>query len=94
MLRKIRDFNDTKVYLVILIDDIEGLSILADAMASIGLKNMSYELYKDDITAYMMELNMPDNRYMEMMRYLQDHGYNLTQESKVGIFSRLYKIGL
>lgn len=94
MLHKIKDFNDTKVYLVILIDDFEGLSILADAMASIGLKRLSYELYKDDITAYMMELNMPYNRYLELMSYLQDHGYNLTQESKVGIFSRLYKIGL
>lgn len=94
MLHKIKDFNDTKVYMVILIDDFEGLSILADAMASIGPKRMSYELYKDDITAYMMELNMPYNRYIAMMRYLHGHGYNLTQESKVGIFSRLYKIGL
>ena len=94
MLHKIKDFNDTRVYMVILIDDFEGLSILADALVSIGLKRVSYELYKDDITAYMMELRMPYNRYLAMMRYLQDHGYNLSQESNIGIFNRLIKIGL
>ena len=94
MLHKIKDFIDTKVYMVILIDDFEGLSSLTEAIVSIGLKRASYELYKDDITAYMMELRMPYNRYLAMMRYLQDHGYNLSQESNVGIFSRLIKIGL
>lgn len=94
MLHKIKDFIDTKVYMVILIDDFEGLSSLTEAIVSIGLKRASYELYKDDITAYMMELRMHYNRYLAMMRYLQDHGYNLSQESNVGIFSRLLKIGL
>lgn len=94
MLHKIKDFIDTKVYMVILIDDFEGLSSLTEAIVSIGLKRASYELYKDDITAYMMELRMPYNRYLAMMRYLQDHGYNLSQESNIGIFSRLIKIGL
>lgn len=94
MLHKIKDFIDTKVYMVILIDDFEGLSSLTEAIVSIGLKRVSYELYKDDITAYMMELRMPYNRYLAMMRCLQDHGYNLSQESNVGIFSRLIKIGL
>lgn len=36
MLKKIRDFNDTKVGLVILVDDIVGLGILTEVIVSIG----------------------------------------------------------
>lgn len=91
ILEKIRDFNDTKVYMVILVDDIEALSTLADVIVSIGRERCTYELYKDDITAYMMEIRIPYNRYLAMMKGLQKRGWNLKMESKVDIFNRLYK---
>ena len=91
ILEKIRDFNDTKVCMIILVDDIEALSTLADVIVSIGRDRCVYELYKDDITAYMVEIRMPYNRYLAMMRGLQKRGWNLKMESKVGIFNRLYK---
>lgn len=91
ILQKIRDFNDTKVYMVILVDDIEALSTLADVIVSIGRERCTYELYKDDITAYMVEIRMPYNRYLSMMRGLQKQGYNLKPESKADIFNRLFK---
>lgn len=91
MLKKIRDFNDTKVCLVILVDDIVGLGILAEVITAIGRDRCVYELYKDDITAYMMEIRMPYNRYLAMMKGLQKRGWNLKSESKVDIFDRLYK---
>lgn len=91
ILQKIRDFNDTKVYMVILVDNIEALSTLADVIVSIGHGRCTYELYKDDITAYMMEIRMPYNRYLAMMKGLRNAGYNLKPESKADIFNRLFK---
>lgn len=91
ILEKIRDFNDNKVCLVILVDDIVGLGILAEVITAIGRDRCVYELYKDDITAYMMEIRMPYNRYLAMMKGLQKRGWNLKSESKVDIFDRLYK---
>ena len=91
ILEKIRDFNDTKVCLVILVDDIVGLGILTEVIVAIGRDRCIYELYKDDITAYMVEIRMPYNRYLAMMKGLQKRGWNLKMESKVDIFNRLYK---
>lgn len=91
VLEKIRDFNDTKVCMVILVDDIVGLCILTEVITAIGRDRCTYELYKDDITAYMMEIRIPYNRYLAMMKGLQKRGWNLKMESKVGIFNRLYK---
>ena len=36
ILEKIRDFNDTKVNMVILVDDIVGLGILTEVIVAIG----------------------------------------------------------
>lgn len=91
ILKKIRDIYDTKVDLVILVDDIVGLGILTEVIVSIGRDRCVYELYKDDITAYMVEIRMPYNRYLAMMKRLQKRGWNLKMESKVDIFNRLYK---
>lgn len=91
ILEKIRDFNDNKVCIVILVDDIVGLCILTEVITAIGRDRCVYELYKDDITAYMMEIRMPYNRYLAMMKGLQKRGWNLKSESKVDIFGRLYK---
>ena len=91
MLNKAKDFYDTSVCMVILIDNIEGLSVLAETIVSIGKERCTYEIYKDDITYYMMELRMPYNRYFAMMKGLQQRGWNLKEETKVGIFNRLYK---
>lgn len=91
ILEKIRDFNDTKVGLVILVDDIAGLCILTEVIVAIGRDRCIYELYKYDITAYMVEIRMPYNRYLVMMKGLQKRGWNLKMESRVDIFNRLYK---
>lgn len=91
ILKKIRDICDTKVYMVILVDDIVALGILTEVIVAIGRDRCVYELYKDDITAYMMEIRLPYNRYLAMMKGLQKRGWNLKMESKVDIFNRLYK---
>lgn len=92
LLNKIRDFMDTNVCMVILMDNLEQLSVLADVIVSIGRNRCNYEIYKDDITAYMMELRMPYNRYWAMLKELQSRGWNLTMESKVDIFNRMVKM--
>lgn len=92
MLNKIRDFMDTDVKMVILIDTIEDFEILASVMRTIGLNRLNYEVYKDSITNYMLELQTPYNRYLAMMQELRKSGYTLKQETKVDIFNRLKKI--
>lgn len=91
MLNKFRDFMDTQVSMIILMDDVEQLSTLAKIFQSIGRERLSYEVYKDDITAYMIEVCMPYNRYLKMMRLLIKNGYNLRSESKVDIIQRMVK---
>lgn len=92
LLNKIKDFNDTKVYMVILMDDLDQFGILVDALVSVGKDRCSYEVYKDEITTYMIELNLPYNRYLAMMQGLRDAGWTLKQETKVGIFTRMIKL--
>ena len=91
MLEKIRDFMDTDVCMIILIDNVDDLKVMANAMCHAGLGRMSYEVYKDDITAYMVEFRMPHNRYLEVMRYLRVKKYNLRPESKADVINRLIK---
>ena len=83
---------DTDVTMVILIDTIEDFEILASVMRTIGLNRLNYEVYKDTITNYMLELRMPYNRYLAMMQELRKFGYTLRPETKVDIFNRLTKI--
>lgn len=91
MLSKIRDFMDTNVDMVILIDDIEMLTVITNVIVSIGRDRCVYELYKDNITAYMIEIRMPYNRYLKLMQGLKKKGYNLRPESKADIFNRMFK---
>lgn len=91
MLLKIRDSLDTSVRMVILMDDLEQLTALAETIMSIGRDRCCYELYKNEITTYMMELRLPYNRYLAMMNELQKRGWTLKSETKVDIFNRMVK---
>lgn len=92
LFNKIKDFNDQKVYMVILMDDLDQFGVLADVIVSIGADRCSYEVYKDEIATYMMELNLPYNRYLAMIQGLRTTGWTLKQETKVGIFNRMIKL--
>lgn len=91
MLSKVKDFFDTSVSMVILMDNVEQLLALSETIVSIGRERCTYELYKDDITAYMMELRLPYNRYLAMMKGLRKRGWNLKPETKVYVFNRMVK---
>lgn len=91
MLDKIRDFGDVSVSFVILFDDIDQLSIMADVIESIGRERCSYEVYKDEITSYMMELRLPYNRYLAMMKGLRKRGWTLKPESKADVINRMIR---
>lgn len=88
---KFKDFTDTKVAMVILMDNFDQLGVLADVLVSIGTDRCSYEVYENEITAYMMEIRLPYNRYLAMMKGLHAAGWNLKQETKVDIFNRMIK---
>lgn len=91
MLNKVKDFFDTSVSMVILMDDEKQLLALSEVIVSIDRERCTYELYKDDITAYMVELRMPYNRYLAMMKGLRKKGWNLKPESKADIFNRMIR---
>ena len=92
LLDKIRDFSDTKVAMVILMDDLGQFGILADVLVSIGTDRCSYEVYKNEIAAYMIELRLPYNRYLAMMQGLRAVGWTLKPETEVDIFNRMTKL--
>lgn len=65
------DSVDTIERMVIVMDDIEGLTALAESMASAGLDRLSYEVYKDfGDCKYAVELACPKNRYNAIKRQL------------------------
>ena len=92
MLKKIRDFMDTEVCMVILVDSLEEFEVLAEVICSIGRDRIKYEAYKDDITDYMMEMRIPYNRYIAMMQGLRKRGYTMKPETMVDIFNRMVKL--
>lgn len=91
ILDKIRDFGDMPVSFVILFDDVEQLLVMAEVIESIGRERCSYEVYKDEITAYMMELRLPYNRYLAMMNGLRKRGWTLKPESRADVINRMVK---
>lgn len=91
MLQKIKDRMDTKVSMVILISTIEDFDMLANVIVDIGRERLLYDVYKNQDFTYMLEIRMPYNRYLAMMRGIQKRGYNLKQRSDVDIFNDLIK---
>ena len=91
IMSKFRDKSYTKVSMVILIDTIEDMVVMVNVLNNIGLEKSSYKFHKDNLSDCMLEIQMPYNRYREMMKLLIQKGYNLRSESKVNIFQRLHK---
>lgn len=91
LVEKIVDFMDVDVCMVILMDTLEEFSVMAETIVSIGRKRCHYEVYKNEMALYMMELRLPHNRYMAMMKELRSHGWNLKPETKVDIFNRMVR---
>lgn len=88
----LEDIYDTKCSFVILMDDLEELTVLTQSIISCDRHRFIYELYKDEITKYMMEISMPYNRYIALMDQLRKRGWTLKQETKVDIFNRMIKV--
>lgn len=89
---KVRDFSDSKVSMVILMDDIGQFQTLAEVIVSIGRERCIYEVYKHTFSLYMMELRLPYNRYLALMKGLRSRGWTLKPETRVDIFNRMIKI--
>ena len=90
-MNKFRDKSYTKVSMIILIDTIEDMVVMVNVLNNIGLERSSYKFHKDNLSDCMLEIQMPYNRYLAMMKLLIQKGYNLRSESKVNIFQRLHK---
>ena len=92
MFKKIRDYFDTKVDFVIMVDNTKGLNMLMGTFLSIGLDRIHYAVYDSiAIPGYLIEVRMPYNVYLKMMRCIQRKGYNLKTKSKIDILNELVK---
>lgn len=94
LLRKIRDFMDTSVDLVILMDSTVQVADMMHVISSIGSWRCNYQLHVERTANYIMELHLPYNRYLAMMKGLQKRGWNLKMETKVGVLNRMIRIEL
>lgn len=92
MFNKIRDLADTKVSMVIVIDNDDMKDIVVDVIKSIGKNRCVYQMYKNKGDfSYLLEIRMPYNRYFAFMRGIQKQGYNLCAESEVDVINTMFK---
>lgn len=87
IIEKLKDFNDVKVYEVVLMEDLEQLTIMAESIVACGKDRFTYEVYKNEITAYMIEMSMPYNRYLALMQNLRSE---LSKKNKYWIDKNRY----
>ena len=89
---KIRDYFDTSVAMVILMDNIEQYCIMTEVLGAVGLERCRYKYYINDDSSYILELRLPYNRYLSMMRELTKRAWTLKMKTNVGIFNTMVKI--
>lgn len=89
---KIRDFFDTSVAMVILMDNIEQYCIMKEVLGAVGLDRCCYKYYEYDDSSWLLELRLPYNRYLAMMLELTKRAWTLKAKTNVGIFNTMVKI--
>lgn len=95
MLTEIRDFMDYKVDMVILVDTDEELSVIKEVFKSIELSRLKvciHNIHISNRTKYVVEIRMPYNRYLKMMKGLISRGYNLMPQSNVDMINKMFKM--
>ena len=88
----IRDYFDTSVAMVILIDNIEQYGIMNEVLGAVGLDRCSYKYYEYDDSSCLLELRLPYNRYLAMMQELTKRAWTLKAKTNVDIFNTMVKI--
>lgn len=89
---KIRDYFDTSVAMVILMDNIEQYCIMREVLGAVGLDRCYYKYYECDDSSCLLELRLPYNRYLAMMLELTKRAWTLKAKTNVGIFNTMVKI--
>lgn len=85
---KIRDFFDTSVAMVILMDNIEQYCVMKEVLEAVGLDRCYYKYY----STHLLELRLPYNRYLAMMQELTKRAWTLKAKTNVDIFNTMVKI--
>lgn len=89
---KIRDYFDTSVAMVILMDNIEQHCIMTEVLGAVGLERCRYKYYENDDSSCILELRLPYNRYLAMMQELTKRAWTLKAKTNVDIFNTMVKI--
>lgn len=89
---KIRDYFDTSVAMVILMDNIEQYGIMKEVLGAVELDRCYYKYYEYDDSSCLLELRLPYNRYLAMMHELTKRAWTLKMKTNVGIFNTMVKI--
>lgn len=91
MLKKIYDLLDTKIDMVVVIDDETMRLKFIEVLKEMDVNRIKYEIYKVSVNLYLVELHMPYNRYLKMMKALIKRGYNLRPKSEADIVNVMIK---
>lgn len=86
-----REFVNSKISMAILVADLEDLKELAYILKLICRNEILCEGYKDIMSGYMLEVQMPYTMFNKVTKRLEQNGYVLKKESEVGILYRLCK---
>ena len=89
---KIRDYFDTSVAMVILMNNVEEYCIMREVLGAVGLDRCCYKYYENDDSSCLLELRLPYNRYLAMMVELTKRAWTLKAKSNVDIFNTMVKI--
>ena len=79
--KKILDFMDASVGMVILMDNVDQFSVMVETIVSIDKNRCSYRLCKNSISDFVMELRLPRNRYKALIKELRRRGWSLKSET-------------
>lgn len=83
--KKILDFMDASVGMVILMDNVDQFSVMVETIVSIDKNRCSYRLYKNSISDFVMELRLPRNRYKALIKELRRRGWSLKSETPADV---------
>ena len=91
---KLKDYCDNKIRMIVICKNKEEIDIMTTAIIHADKNRIKYEFLKNernDKDFQYCEMVMPYNRYLEFMKHIRYEGYNLKQETTIGVIHSLVR---
>lgn len=91
---KLKDYCDNKIHMIVICKNKEEIDIMMTAITHTDKKRIKYEFLKNernDEKFQYCEMAMPYNRYLEFMKHIRYEGYDLKQETTIGVIRSLVR---